>query len=145
MPIGISSRGALALTLVLVPTVLTYANVFGWILLILFVVKYVCGESTAQVLYAWHNMAIDFCNRMFHVLCAAALELVLGTRIAYTVISGAGVPPMESRFFNNKLKLDMSRILAPPPRQERSRSSFAITFADWIGSISCATALERPK
>lgn len=125
----VTLRGGLTLAGCLVVTVTNFLFASMWVYLSLFVVKYVIGAPESPIFYrlsaAYHN----FLQRAYFCWVGGLLEFCLGTRIAYTIVDGAGQEHLDQHYLTTvrnekggeEKRVDLDKYLRPPSQPGKAK------------------------
>ncbi|CAM37906.1 conserved hypothetical protein [Leishmania braziliensis MHOM/BR/75/M2904] len=114
--------GSIALTCALVVVVFAFSLYESWLLLVLYLVKYVFGDSAVMPLFRLNKVRYNFVQRAYLCWVDCLLENMLGTRVAYTVVDSDGQEHLEQHYITTMRNeegameryLDLDKVLRPP-------------------------------
>ncbi|KAG5508224.1 hypothetical protein JKF63_05480 [Porcisia hertigi] len=120
----LTMRGGIALAGSLLVAITFFSFCEIWVVLLLYVVKYVFGDGVLVPLCRFINLHHNMMQRAYLCWVGGLLELVLGTRVAYTVVDGDGQAHLEQHYMTSvcteegavENHLDLDKVLRPPSK-----------------------------
>ncbi|EPY39125.1 acetyltransferase [Angomonas deanei] len=109
--------GLLAVLAIVIPSYVWHITAYTWQMLLAVLLKYTFGEKFAHHMYIAIIRFQDFLMHMFFILVCCSLELVLGTKVEYTIVDEAGQQHLDANYLNRSTgQPDLSKLLRSPSK-----------------------------
>ncbi|EPY32212.1 acetyltransferase [Strigomonas culicis] len=130
----VTVRGLAGVLTIALCSVCFYTTVFVWPCFLFVLLKYTLGEGAVARLYGDFHKIADAVVRLYLVLIAAAIELIIGTSVAYTLVDAAGQGHLRQHYTTAEGLPALGKLLTAPSAPGKSKLIVMNhhTRVDWL-------------